>query len=588
MASDRLIEAVSSYEAYIGARGIDERVIDAFVMAANTALVREGDREYGLKVSGRAKDLIEQFVLTRTGGSVWKLEKYCFANKTNYQILDKYYGILLLEAQNKVFDSYLQYLEKKREPADRFYMPKRPQFMKFGLIDAFQDMIDDKCDILCISMPPGVGKTTLEKFFNSAVIGWYPKDFSLFYSHSGDITRMYFDGVLDIVNNLDEYTWHDIFPELAVTYTNAKLEQFDVNRVGKQKYKPFPSLQTASVGSKNAGKVRASKFLLVDDMIGGIEEALNKNILQKLWEKYTVDARQRKILDTDNKPCKEVMIATRWSTIDPIGRLMVEYADNPRVKAISVPDIDPETGESNFDYEFGGFSIEFFEDQAKLMDDISYRCLYKQQPIEREGLLYHEEDLRRFITMPDREPDAILGICDIKNKGTDYMFLPCCYQYDDDFYLVDCICDDDADFGHQEDRCSKLILEHDMQQCEFEANNGGERFAQNVNDRITAAGSRCNITTKFTETNKQTKIIVNADWVKKHVLFKDKSLYEPKSDYATMMRWLLSYPIVGRVEHDDVPDGLAMFALFATRNRRFAVVEAVTNPFSGGYAYGGY
>ena len=28
-------------------------------------------------------------------------------------------------------------------------------------------------------------------------------------------------------------------------------------------------------------------------------------------------------------------------------------------------------------------------------------------------------------------------------------------------------------------------------------------------------GGHCNITTKYTESNKETKIIVNADWVKK-------------------------------------------------------------------------
>lgn len=107
------------------------------------------------------------------------------------------------------------------------------------------------------------------------------------------------------------------------------------------------------------GKVRASKFLLVDDMIGGIEEALNPTILDKLWDKYAVDARQRKTQDTDGKPCKEIHIATRWSVHDVIGRIQNMYVGNPRVKTISVPDVDPVTGESNFDYEYGGFTKEF-------------------------------------------------------------------------------------------------------------------------------------------------------------------------------------------------------------------------------------
>ena len=309
-------KTINEYENYIAKHGIDRDVINAYCDASEIMLVGRKDREFGLKVSARAKELIEQYVLKETGGTIWDLEKYSFTNKTWYDILNKHYDVLKLEAQNMIVDSGFRYLEKKREPKERFYMPRRKQFLKIGLVDALQGMIDDKYDILCISLIPGAGKTSVEKFFNALVIGWFPKDFNLFYSHSGDITRMYYDGVYDIVANSDDYTWNEIFPDLSITSTNAKMEQFNVG-----KYKPFPSVQCTSVGSKNAGKVRASKFLLVDDMIGGIEEAMNSTILDKLWDKYAVDARQRKIQDTDGKNCKEIHIATRWSVHDVIGRI---------------------------------------------------------------------------------------------------------------------------------------------------------------------------------------------------------------------------------------------------------------------------
>lgn len=373
MASQSLISTVKGYENYIERNGIDEQVIDAYIEAAKVAVNGENDIMYGLRLADRSKGIIERFCMERTGGTIWDLEKYAFANKTYYDLIDKYYRPVLIRAQNQQVDDYFQYLERKREPRERFYMPRKKCFEKMGLIQALQGMIDDEYDILCISGIPGFGKTTTEKFFNSGVIGWFPMDFTLFYSHSGDITRMYYDGVYDIVTNSDEYTWNEIFPGLSVTSTNAKMEQFNVG-----KYKPFPSMQCTSVGSKNAGKVRASKFLLVDDMIGGIEEALNPTILDKLWSKYTVDARQRKIEDTSGKACKEIHIATRWSVQDVIGRIQNKYAGNPRVKIIAMPDVDPATGESNFDFEFGGFTKEFFADQQLLMDEISYKCLYKR------------------------------------------------------------------------------------------------------------------------------------------------------------------------------------------------------------------
>lgn len=900
MASENLINAVNEYDKYAMQNGIDEKVIDAYVEACNVAIINEKDIEWGLALTKRVKGYIENFVFNLTGGSMWDLEKYCFAHGTEYEILKKYYKVLLLEAQNFIFDSYLRYLEKKREPKDRFYMPKRKQFMKIGLIDAFQKMIDDELDILTISMPPGVGKllsddtpvltangwkkhgnlvvgdmvysidgklkrvqhvfpkdyadclvtfsngeqikchhnhewyvydrskkaeriiethelfrqkieegvpnsrghryfyalplkepfkgqnkklpvdpyvlgawlgdgtekapafticntdtvivdeikkhyelarvyeqkgckkysfyglradlrnlnmchsrkklgkripdmylnaslqqrlellaglidtdgyindrkytystsneelkdnvielvstfgwrccvirydnpgtygcngpnykiqflptidvpcrvarkqmfehgkqkkisivkvekikpeqgnciqveggiycvgktmlpthnSTIEKFFNSAIIGWYPKSFNLFFSHSGDITRMYYDGVYDIVTNEDEYTWQEIFPRCRVTSTNAKMEQFNING-----YKPFPSLQCTSVGSKNAGKVRANKFLLCDDLIGGIEEALNINTLNKLWNIYTTDARQRKI-----DGCKEIHVATLWSNHDIISRLRENYGDNPRFLSIAIPDIDEETGESNFDYEFDGFSKEFFEDQAKLMDDITYNCLYKSIAMEREGLLFPEPTLRRYTELPEGVPEEITGQCDHKGTGTDFMFMPALYKYGEDYYVVDCVCNKESDYEIQYESIANLIVFNKMQNAEFESNMGGDRVSQEVNKRVIAKGWICNIIDTPTESNKEARIFQCANWVKQHIVFKDKSLYSPKSDYATMMSQMFSYTVAGKNPNDDIPDCFSNFALRVTGTKRIATVQATFNPFRG-------
>lgn len=574
MASSSLISTVNGYENYIQAHGVDEEVMDAMAEAARVAILTEKDIEYGLKVSSRAKQLAEQFIFQSTGGTPWDLEKYSFQNKVSYEILDKYYGILLLEAQNKVVDSAFQYLEKKREPKERFYMPRRKQFLKIGLIDALQGMIDDRYDILCVSLVPGAGKTTVEKMFHALVAGWFPRDFSLFYSHSGDITRMYYDGVYDIVTNTEEYTWNEIFPDLSVTSTNAKMEQFNVG-----KYKSFPSVQCTSVGSKNAGKVRASKFLLVDDMIGGIEEAMNPIILDKLWDKYAVDARQRKIQDTDGKNCKEIHIATRWSVHDVIGRIQNMYEGNPRVKVIAVPDVDPVTGESNFEYEFSGFTKEFFEDQQLLMDDISYRCLYKQEPIEREGLLFPEDKIRRYLNLPHGEPEIVTGQCDTKGKGTDYFVLPVLQKYGEDYYCVDCVCDNTADYEVQYENAANVLTNNKVQECEFERNAGGDRVAMEVNKRVEAKGWICNITDTPTETNKEARIFQCSNWILQHVIFKDPSLYKPNDPYGVMMSLLKRYSVSGKKQLDDVPDVFSNFALRVTNGNNVAKVEAAVNPF---------
>ena len=554
---------IQGYEDYIKNHGIDREVIDAYVESAEIMFSGRKDREYGLKVSKRAKELIEEYVRYTTGDSIWKLEKYAFANKTWYDILDKHYEILKTEAQNKVLDSYLLYLEKKREPKERFYMPKRRQFHKFDLIKAYQGAIDDKYDIICVSMPPGTGKTTLLKFFNSAVIGWYPKDYNLFYSHSGDITRMYYDGVYQMVSDSLEYTWNEIFPDLSITSTNAKMQQFNIGP-----YKPFPSLQTASVGSENAGKVRASKFLLIDDMIGKLEEALNKTYLEKLWGAYTVDARQRKTMDSGDKPCKEIINATRWSCGDTIGRVIQMYEGNPRVKVIAMPDIDPITGKSNFDYEYQGFTVAFFNDQAHLMDDISYKCLFKQEPIEREGLLFPEDKIRRYLTLPHGEPEITTAQCDTKGKGTDYFVMPILQKYDGEWYCVDCVCDNTADYEMQYENAANVLVNNEVQSCEFESNAGGDRVAMEVDKRVHEKGWICNITSRPTETNKEARIFQCSSWILQNVIFKDRSQYTPKEPYGVMMSLLKQYSVSGKKQLDDVPDVFSNFALRIQRGER--------------------
>ena len=554
MASQHLIDAVQGYENYIQASGIDEQVIDAMIEAGRTAIVSEKDIKYGLEITKRAKELINQFVIDLTDGSIYDLDSYCNIQKTNYEILNTWYSVLLIEAPY-LFDSYLLYLEKNREEKNKFYFPKMKQLNKHGLIQAMQDLEDDKLDYLSISMPPGTQKTTLEKFFSSWIIGKHPADYSLFFSHSSDITRMFYDGVLDITTS-DEYTWSEIFPDVKLRDTNAKAEKMDFG-----KYKPFYSLQCTSVGSKNSGKVRCNRYLYCDDLIGGIEEAMNRTRLDTLWNLYSVDARQRKL----NEQVKEIHIATRWSVHDVIGRLKNLYGHSERARFIAIPDIDPVTGESNFNYKYNGMSTRFFEEQALVMDEVSYRCLYKNEPIEREGLLFPEDKLRRYLNLPHGEADIVTAQCDTKGKGTDYFVMPVFQTYGEDYYCIDCVCDNTADYELQYENAANALVNNEVHECEFERNAGGDRVAMEVNKRVVEKGWICNITDVPTETNKEARIYQCSNWILQHVIFKDKSLYTAKEPYGVMMSLLMQYSVSGKKQLDDVPDVFSNFAVRVTK-----------------------
>lgn len=456
----------------------------------------------------------------------------------------------LEEDELKDFDSYLLYVEKNRDPEDRYYQPRRNKI--YWLVQKMQRLIDDELDILSISMPPGTGKTTLGEFFISFVMGHYPNTPNLMSSHSGFMTRMFYDAVLNIITS-NEYCWSDVFPDIVFEGNNAKEETINLGR-----WQPFKTLTCRPIRGSLTGVTRCEGFLYVDDLVSGIEEALSIDRLDKLYGEYTTDLKSRK-----KKKAKEIHIATRWSVHDVIGRLERMYEGNPRAEFIAVPDIDPQTGKSNFDYDYDvGFDEKYFHDMEMSMDDVSYRCLYKSDPIEREGILYHPTELQRYIGgLPDREPDSILAICDTKDTGTDYNFLGVFYQYGDRYYLEDLVFKN-IDPGTLDELNSDMLVKHHVQQAQFESNKEGSRTANEVERLVKAKGGRCHITKKYTTQNKETKIIVNSSWVKEHVIFKDITEYEPKSDYGVMMSFLCSYTQLGKNKHDDAPDTLAMFAQF--------------------------
>ena len=447
------------------------------------------------------------------------------------------------------FESYLLYVEWEREPKKKFYVPRRKVLQP--IVQAMQDMIDDKIDLLTISMPPGTGKSTLGIFFLSWVMGKFPDGQNLASAHSGTLTRSFYDGVYQIITD-SEYLWKEVFPGVSLAATNSKEETIDLHKRHR-----FSTLTCRAINASLTGATRCDKILYADDLCSGIEEAMSKERLDKLWFSYTNDLKSRK-----KEGAKEIHIATRWSVHDVIGRLEMQYRDDPKAKFIVMPALD-KNGNSNFDYEYKvGFSTEYFEDMRSNLDDASFKALYMNQPIEREGLLYNIDELRRYFDLPLGEPDAIIGICDTKDKGSDYAFLPAVYVYGHDYYIEDCVCDNNLP-NIVDARLVDILIRNKVQMCRFESNSAGGRIAEKVQGEVKKQGGITHITTKFTSANKETKIIVNSAWVKEHCLFKDENLYKRQSDYGQMMDMIGSYTVAGKNKHDDVPDGLAMLAEFA-------------------------
>lgn len=532
---------------------MDMTVLDNVSMLYDMVLAIKDD-DISLAVSEMKKVRNYAAILTRTDGE---------------DAVDLYWNAMLFLAQNRQLDEAMIYLERHRDASDRFYLPRRKQFMQLGIIQNLQDLIDDKIDILTISAPPGTGKTTCAEMFLSLWIGWDPGACNLFSSHSGHVTRMVYEVINNIIgadlkkDQIAEYAWREIFPTVEIQDVNAKEETINLD-----KFKPFKSITFRAIGASQTGVTRADGLLYCDDLCSGIEEALSKIRLDKLWQKYSTDLKTRKKGGRNGRTVKELHIATRWSVWDVIGRLQKQYADDPRCRFIAFPDIDPETGKSNWNYEYGvGFDETYFHDIENALDPITYKCLYKNEPVEREGLLFEPDVLRRFKELPPgKRPDAIWAFLDPKGSGTDYNCLGVFYQYDQDYYLLDVVFRN-IDPYILDDLNTDCLIRNDVQVCQIESNKEGVRTGDTIQAKIKERGGRCVIEKKFSTANKETRIIVSSPWVIQHVLFLEPRSadnpdgYTSNSEYGQFMSHLTSYSQLSKNTHDDAPDMVTMLAI---------------------------
>lgn len=531
-------EIIKALETSSDLRKNPKRLKDFIEMGQNIFLM-ENDFKEGKRICLKARDI----ALRKSYKDVTFYEDYLLSLK----YLARYF---------MDFDSYMIFLECKRDAESQFYLPRRNILKnKLNVVQGFQDILDDKLDILTVSLPAGVGKTTICEFFLSYYMGLYPDKCNLYVSYTGTITDMFHRAMCDIILS-GEYAWHEVFPNVVLESKSDKEKYINLGS-----FKPFKSLTCRSIDASMTGVTRAEGVIISDDLVSGTEEALNVQRLENLYQKYVNDAKSRR-----KKGCKEISIATRWSVHDPIGHFIVENEGNNRARFIAVPCYD-ENGESNFDYKYDkGFDTAYFKEMQNVMDEITFRCMYLSDPIEREGLLYRKDELSFYLGgLPvdeegkTKEPDAILGVCDTKDTGTDFNCLLVVYQYGQHYYLEDLVYDNGSPYTLDELNANCLIR-NKVQMCQFESNKEGSRTGNEVQRIIDERGGRCSITKKYTTQNKETKIIVNSDWVKKHVFFKDES--EQNEMYRKFMRSVYSYVQMGKNKHDDSVDALAMLALY--------------------------
>lgn len=435
-------KAIRDYENYISRRGIDQEVVNAYVEAAQIILSGRKDKEYGLKVSARAKQLIENYVMQTAGGTIWDLDYYQFKNETDpFEIRDKYFEIYLIEA-HYLLESFMIYMEKNRPPWERFYLPRINPLNQVAQL--IQDLYDDKLDEGMVFCPGRIGKTQIVKMGNLWFGSNRPERSNLYSAYSDKITGGYYDGIKEMITD-PTYTYHEIYPENTINgLTDGKDLTIDINRK-----KTYPTFTMRSIYGTLNGACDCDGLGVYDDLFSGIDEALSEDRQNTVWSKFDNNYMPR------IKPgkAKLIGIGTRWAPKDVQGRRLELLLNDPEYKDIRhreiiIPALN-ENGESNFDYPYklGYTTLDYRRRMVSFEnnDDMaSWFAQYQQEPIERKGQMFNVDNMNFFnpAEIEGIKPDRIFAANDPAYGGGDFVSMPICYEIKGNHYVVDAVYND--------------------------------------------------------------------------------------------------------------------------------------------------
>lgn len=539
MVSEQTRATADDIKNYIKLHGIEYRSLFDLLDVARMAFENESDTEWALKVTTYIKDCC----------------KWAIQNSIEILQMDELYWKTLKAEAPYHFESFLLYMEKNRRPEKRFYEPRK---RTLGIVvQDLQDLEDRKIEFLGISLPPRVGKSTLCIFFLAWVIGRHPESHNAMSGHSGILADRFYRDVFKLTEN-EEYTFKEIFPDIVLANKSS-----EKNELFYSPTEAFATLTCRGIDGTWTGAVDISSdgYLYVDDMVRDRTESLSPIRLENRYQDYL-----NVLVDRKNDGSKELMVGTRWNVLDPLGRVEAENKNDPKYRFRKIPALN-ENDESNFQYDYGlGFSTEYYLKMRKKLDRNEWMAKFQQQPFIREGLLFPLDELNYYNgVLPDGDC-LTAAACDVAWGGGDSLSMPFGKLFGDSddgpIYVNDWIFNKGDKYITRPIVVAKT-LQHKPNIERFEANNGGDEYAENIDKLLREQGFKTNITWKKADNQvgKMAKIIQYASDIKRRFYFLKPELQS--EEYREAMGELGMITQVGKNEHEDSADGLTqLFQVF--------------------------
>lgn len=565
MASEALIKRIENIDKHAEKNPLDPKLLEAYVTATDVVFNSEKDIDYGIVIGQKAKDYLNNLIFLKSqGGNFRWLEELSQKTGEEYPIINAYYTILKLEAPY-LLDSFKLYIEKNRPRKERFYEPRRNTLIR--ITDAIQRLENDELDMLFLHQPPRTGKTgdiTMDTCWHMLRDTEHS---NLYITYKEGLGGAFLQGCMEILTD-PTYCVKDVF-EVKIADTDAKNNKLDLGR--KKKYK---TLSGKGLESGLNGEYDAYGWMIVDDPLEGVQDVMSEDVLKR---KQTIF--DNNVLSRKKEKCKLICEGTLWSTKDIFSNYLEFIESSPemselRYDIIKIPALDPDTDESNFDYEYGvGFTTKYYRGvRAKFEnndDMVGWQCQYMQMPIEREGAVFNPEHMNYYSELPGIEPIKIIAHGDISLGGGDYLSFPIAYYYENpdgslSGYIEDVVFDN-SEKSITQPQVLAAIKRHHIQWVHGEANAGGEGYIADI-ERMLKEDKEykhvCNFRSDYAPTTmrKDQRIWDNAQTIRE-LHFKDPNHRHPQ--YRKFMQNLFSFTMgKNKHKHDDAPDSLAGLVQF--------------------------
>ncbi len=533
--------------------GINFQCLSDLLGVAIYAFETEHDEKWALKVTNYIKEWCE----------------YGIRNGIDVLQLDELYWKTMKAEAPYWFESYLFYMERKRQPQKRFYEPRQETLNV--VVQDLQDLEDGAIEFYGLSLPPRVGKSTVCIFFLSWVAGRHPDLHNAMGGHSGILAKGFYKEFLNLITS-PEYCYNEIFPDVVLESKSA--DEYTVNLNTPDR---FATLTCRGIDGTWTGAIdiSAGGYLYVDDLIRDRQESLSPVRLEGRYQDYL-----NIMVDRKNDGAKELMVGTRWNVLDPLGRNEERFKNNPKARFRKVPALN-EHDESNFNYKYGlGFSTQYYRDLRERLDKNEWMAKYQQKPFIREGLLFPEDELNYYNgVLPDGEY-LTAAACDVAWGGGDSLSMPFGHAFGDDgpVYIPDWIFNKGDKYTTKPLVVAKTMqLQPNMER--FEANNGGDEYAEDIDRLLREQGFKTNISwaKASNQIGKMAKIIQYAPDIKRRFYFLKPELQS--EEYKAAMEELCMITQGGKNEHEDSADGLVQL-LQLIDGGIMGKVTATRNPFS--------